>query len=391
MSLFSPVPTSESREGQPLALHETASASDGEKGEHLTIAAGQDLSFTLKTRTPLWMGDYYRKNAWRPSALMGSLRWWCEAILRTWAPVCDPTSNDRCSQGSPCLGCQLFGWQGGASRVTLDCPEPKKVSVCFPGIPTLTRPHRQRRSEGWHVPNLGLAWRINAPLEGYQRQALRTTLLLVDQWGALGARSSQGCGVVCLKEQSETEQPELTTILTELSSSLQSHQVAANDDKPSLKNFFSLEFELDLRGATLSNCLDEKSGVRPLAFPVRDLLRRAWGGRHQEQLRHALMGQVRGKTVTTSLIRVSHAWRSNDVFRLRIFGFIPNEYDRSVVIPTIEEVMQQGSSHRCFTPQFTPQFSRDFARLYGSFWAAPNPRSQTPWHDTVRPVLRPLF
>lgn len=71
----------------------------------------------LRALTDLWTGDAEGK-AQRtiPTGLLGSIRWWCEVLVRGLdGAACDPSDADnRCpdQQGKRCVVCELFGCTG---------------------------------------------------------------------------------------------------------------------------------------------------------------------------------------------------------------------------------------------------------------------------------------
>ena len=79
----------------------------------------KNMEIKLKTLTPLWTGGVDGTcDRLHETGIIGSLRWWYEAIVRGlggWA--CDPTDEGaRCPdrQGRRCVACELFGctsWQ----------------------------------------------------------------------------------------------------------------------------------------------------------------------------------------------------------------------------------------------------------------------------------------
>ncbi|MEJ5241795.1 MAG: type III-B CRISPR module RAMP protein Cmr1 [Anaerolineales bacterium] len=88
------------------------------------------LTITLKTLTPLWTGGVDR-TCYRlhETGLIGSLRWWYEALVRGLGGyACDPTSEDRCEydpkkkdppEKQLCPVCYLFGCTGWARKFRL--------------------------------------------------------------------------------------------------------------------------------------------------------------------------------------------------------------------------------------------------------------------------------
>lgn len=82
------------------------------------------MHITIRTLTPLWTGGVDRKsNYLRETGIIGSLRWWYEAMVRGlggWA--CDPTDDKRgCpdAEGSHCAACELFGCTGWQRKFKL--------------------------------------------------------------------------------------------------------------------------------------------------------------------------------------------------------------------------------------------------------------------------------
>ena len=74
----------------------------------------------IKPRTPIWTGDA-NKNCkhLRETGILGSLRWWYEAVVRgLGGTACDPT-NSRCEGKKHCDACELFGCTGWARKFKL--------------------------------------------------------------------------------------------------------------------------------------------------------------------------------------------------------------------------------------------------------------------------------
>jgi CRISPR-associated protein Cmr1 len=82
-----------------------------------------EMKITLKTLTPLWTGGIDQTtDRLHETGLIGSLRWWYEALVRGLGGyACDPTSEDRCpdKDGRHCVACELFGCTGWARKFRL--------------------------------------------------------------------------------------------------------------------------------------------------------------------------------------------------------------------------------------------------------------------------------
>jgi len=75
----------------------------------------------IKALTPIWTGDAERKSTeLRETGIIGSLRWWYEALIRgLGGSACDPT-NIKCEGKNHCDACELFGCTGWARKFRLE-------------------------------------------------------------------------------------------------------------------------------------------------------------------------------------------------------------------------------------------------------------------------------
>jgi len=89
------------------------------------------MDIRIRTLTPLWTGGVDRTcDRLHETGIIGSLRWWYEAIVRGLGGyACDPTAKEaRCPQdsrkkptdpGHHCVVCELFGCSGWARKFRL--------------------------------------------------------------------------------------------------------------------------------------------------------------------------------------------------------------------------------------------------------------------------------
>lgn len=82
------------------------------------------MELEIRTLTPLWTGGIEpgKMDRLHETGIVGSLRWWYEAILRGlggWA--CDPTDVQNCpdKDGKRCAACELFGCTGWQRKFKL--------------------------------------------------------------------------------------------------------------------------------------------------------------------------------------------------------------------------------------------------------------------------------
>jgi len=83
----------------------------------------EKMEIKLRTLTPLWTGGVDQTpDRLHETGLIGSLRWWYEALVRGFGGyACDPTSEDRCPDngGNRCVACELFGCTGWGRKFRL--------------------------------------------------------------------------------------------------------------------------------------------------------------------------------------------------------------------------------------------------------------------------------
>lgn len=168
----------------------------------------------IELLTPLWTANAEKKGGnILETGILGSLRWWYEAILRGLGfHVCDPSQraclyNGKSKLASICPACQLFGCTGYSRRFRLVISEDNnsntgellEIKLSNPG----SSEHR-----GWRIPaeksaeplRLSLLHMRHGGLREVERTSLHYTLRLIERYGALGAKTSQGQGVIRVKD-----------------------------------------------------------------------------------------------------------------------------------------------------------------------------------------------
>ncbi len=306
--------------------------------------------------TPVWTGDAGGQGGrTRETGLIGSLRWWYEGILRGCGfYACDPSAGtcvyeDKRGLAGICLACQLFGCTGYARRFRLEVEggsgagELLPVRLKNPGVAD----HR-----GWRVPkSLTNPFTLKIlPLypKTMDTGGLSLTLALIERFGAFGAKTSQGQGVVRFEDV-----PSPPAVAEWIAGR---KQLSA---KPSPGSQAKMPDVRDLVGATISISspqaawwkalpvrdgdlqafgLSSTSRWAPTAPVIRAMLRAELRGTSiPSNDRHRLMGTIQrwadprpeikdGKPrerTKASDVFVTHAYRFDDAWRMRIFAFIP--------------------------------------------------------------------
>jgi len=220
----------------------------------------QEFTVNLKTLTPLWTGDANREcNDLKESGIIGSLRWWYEALLRGLGfNVCDPTDEDsRCkldqkkfhedinsgksvlealNKQNICPACQLFGCSGWARKFRLE------INHEVGSLMTLKINNK----------SVGLMPKEDIPFKFIELKdlteeeyfLLNKTLEIIDIYGALGARISQGYGVIKITKND---------LPNNFANKLGNHDISAksktssvdNEKLPNIKNFHFYKFVIE--------------------------------------------------------------------------------------------------------------------------------------------------
>jgi len=126
----------------------------------------KEFTVKIKSLTPLWTGDADRKNTTlRETGIIGSLRWWYEALIRgLGGTACDPTDT-KCEGKDHCDACELFGCTGWARKFRL---EVKKINN-----ETILQLIKLREVED-------VEWGL-----------LSKTLKIIASWGAIGGKIAE--------------------------------------------------------------------------------------------------------------------------------------------------------------------------------------------------------
>lgn len=321
---------------------------------------------TLRALTPLWTGNATgAMDRIQETGIIGSLRWWYEAIVRGLGHyACDATSDNACmldaNKGSKavegiCRVCQVFGCTGYARlfRLRVDSQAPvgafQTVKLRYPG--------NDRQHRGWRIPSgpvgeLTLSLGPTRPETGIGKSfaftcaTVRQTLQFIGCYGALGAKGSQGQGVIVVD-------PSEGNMEVSTSEWIQQQRANPAKDGPNPLPAASLA---DLVGVTISARPDERRGspwwkqipltgmqpigpsTAPTCIPAAPAVRaqlRAWlrdsqnvpgfsGSRTDD--RHRLMGVVQpGADPKGSDVYVTHLYRQVDGWKMRVFAFIPQD------------------------------------------------------------------
>ncbi|NLF01823.1 MAG: type III-B CRISPR module RAMP protein Cmr1 [Anaerolineales bacterium] len=349
-----------------------------------------ELIIHLKTLTPLWTGGVDQTcDRLHETGLIGSLRWWYEALVRGLGGyACDPTDeHSRCKYDarhetkSICAACYLFGTTGWARLFNLRANEDeiRRTPLHFyTTLPANKRwlgsifggEKRSNRIDGMEVPFGMLHLQIigRGVDEDYALSQLAWTLSFAAQNGGLGARLQHGFGQVYIGEP-------LTETITQSEQALRNRLplFAKGENKvawSSRSSFFTDSFHIAANDDLLSAIIEASNVIGkppqnptyvPCAFDLRykgekvlgkQLGFRAWlaeKGLRKQQI-NALLGETRARRDSdrsASRVCFGMPWLSEQhAYTLKVFGFAPPGI-------AVEQVKRQASEYICYL--FGPQ------------------------------------
>ena len=291
------------------------------------------MQVKLNFVTPLWTADA-SKGARRivGTGLMGSLRWWYEALVRGlggWA--CDPTDADtRCPPSGAtvtpdnvsdvlCPACQLFGATGWAKTFTLVPGDGTR-----PGYPptgrsrvqtTGGRLNRQNKPSAWYF-DPGRSGTLTITILPRRPDDIETILLLlgllefIRHNAALGAKTGLGYGLFEWGD-SPPNLPAANEWVEMLATKASSGRHGpANHRWPDLRRMFFAE--VDLRREW------EPTDFVNFKYDLRAAFR---GSGIPDDLRHFLLGKVSRSANQATKIKMALL---PDKRTLRLWGWVPD-------------------------------------------------------------------
>jgi CRISPR-associated protein Cmr1 len=193
------------------------------------------VEIRLRTLTPLWTGGVDRTpDRLHETGLIGSLRWWYEALVRGLGGyACDPTSDDRCPdhEGKHCAACEVFGCTSWARKFRLQILDEHDVLL---------------QSSPQKDQDLQLHFIELRPMQGEEKWLLLQAVKICAQYGALGGKTTlkpqQGkvgadYGIVKIISVN----PDYSQAPANLSQYLASFRQVMPTDAPDLRWFFFIQ------------------------------------------------------------------------------------------------------------------------------------------------------
>jgi CRISPR-associated protein Cmr1 len=317
------------------------------------------MKMTIQTLTPLWTGGVDQTcDRLHETGLLGSLRWWYEALARGLGGyACDPTEDkSKCKEYDPklgtksvCAACYLFGTTGWARLFRLQVVEENIRQEPLHFFTTLEANQR------W----LGNIFRVNQATvpfgkfrldfvgrgqdEEYTFAQLAWALEFATKYGGLGAKLQHGFGQIALA----SPMPVTANAEQDLKNRFSTFKSGENNPAyPSRQRFFSHLRKVPasdplLRAILQAQRVGSASSNAPYISCAIDLRYkggvvtgkqpgfRQWlvnSGWKKDEIR-ALMGETKAQRDdqrSASRIYFSMPWKNHEGgYTLRVFGFLP--------------------------------------------------------------------
>ena len=325
----------------------------------------EPLTITIKTLTPIWTGGVGgRCDRLHETGIIGSLRWWYEAIVRGLGGyACDPTDDRRRCELSGkektdaerrenlCPACYLFGCGGWRRRYRLEIVNVGKI-VPF----QLATLDNEGDFNHWWLSeifdgaigtdlffgNVTLSFKSIGEKDDHEtvKKQLGALLSIMSHIGAIGAKTQYGFGQFEWKGRME-----LKDAIAEIQKFLSNRQFKSdenNADWYSLKEFWSCELEVSsqntlikkFKNANIIGKDDPLEKYLPVSFDIRYKLPKSasvaglrqayyFKNNKNKQKTRKIFGTLKGDKIG-SRIFVSHLYKkdvADGKYWLRIWGF----------------------------------------------------------------------
>ncbi|MBE0448988.1 MAG: type III-B CRISPR module RAMP protein Cmr1 [Actinobacteria bacterium] len=317
----------------------------------------------IKMLTPLWTGGVDGKcDRLHETGIIGSMRWWYEAIVRALdGYTCDPTSKDHCELSGKekteeerrkklCPACWLFGCGGWKRRFRLDVlassTEPFSLSSLF-----YKNQRNQEEFNRWwlkqvfnknlndNLPIGDVKFSIQ-PSAGNEEIILGQVKALISamaQLGALGAKAQYGFG-----QFERAERQSIQDVLCAINDFVKAGGFLTKENDAgwySLENYWLYELSLPtsnpqvkrFEGAKLIGSTQKPLTYLPVSFDIRYKLpgrnnlglRQAYRQSHTKEQTRKVFGTLTGEK-QGSRVFVSHLFKQQkdeENYYLRVWGF----------------------------------------------------------------------
>jgi CRISPR-associated protein Cmr1 len=347
---------------------------------------------TIQTLTPIWTGGIGSvPDRLHETGIIGSLRWWYEAIVRgLGGHACDPTAEQKCifnlekyeKSGAPseperlrdaglCDACQVFGATGWKRRFRLEINDINLREVGIYPLKTSGKRYKhdkmgnllldrngQPQTPAWYFKGKAKSGSFSlkvVPKADFDPILIHGLVKIIQNHGGLAAKTHMGCGGIRIVKEPDFKSDNFLAAINT------TRPESSDSELPNLQNMFFL------------NLLVSEDGIQPLLNLKYDIRKRFREQYNDARLRHFVCGTVRGENIGSKIFGL----QARD-HMMKIWAWIPNRIPsrsnvtRTEVINTlIDELLIFGQiedgSFRKFRSENDKQQRtgemRDFLRL----------------------------
>jgi len=300
----------------------------------------EPLTIKLKTLTPLWTGGADgRSDRLHATGIIGSLRWWYEAIVRGLGGyACDPTQH-ACiydlnkPNKNLCLGCQTFGATGWARRFRLIVSDSTRAEGQTQTLRAtgnrLGRPAKDGRQQApsWYFNNgQGRGGEFDLKViptdPNFDPMIIYGVLKLIEQHAGLAAKTQMGYGRIQVQPGNDFDPVQFVQKMQDIATQQPTSPETA--ELPAFTDMFFAQIKPQEQGLT---------ATVNLKFDVRAAFRESFG--NNQTLRHWVCGSVQGNNRQASKIQTGQAIDGV----MAVWGWIPQQLP--VINVTREQVIDE--------------------------------------------------
>ncbi len=392
----------------------------------------------LKIKTPIWTGDIDSKsNVFKATGIMGSLRWWTEAVLRGLGHfVCDPTSTERCpekenNQQKYCTACLMFGATGLRKAFKIEL---NGGTAVFAGGALNIKPNGRNR--GWYLGSgiIGdIELKIVPLVNEFDPVLILLPLKIASDWGAIGAKIQLGYGVVEMNSSIAANYELFKTALDKINSKEGLGKMGiglrnstnTTEKLPDIKEMFFAKVQFEVNNndwwknvegiKKLAQRNDNRlinwknSGSVPVAPAIKNWMRfsKTISTRNNKTIQVSPFNEISNKAIsnwllgnpderdkTSSKINISCAYKiNNNLWKFRIWGWVPKNnlptgFDRESFLNNLKTALQEGSNPIPWTEIFGDQTQSHHLAVWHEF---DSPRDTNGKTDNINEFIKTLI
>lgn len=317
------------------------------------------MELQIKTLTPLWTGgaEAGKVDRIHETGILGSLRWWYEAIVRgLGGKACDPSASQclydpqKPNKGM-CDVCLVFGATGWRRRFRLTAQDGStpdtSVNQRVHAYRSYTDHKGQTRRPTWYFPDKPsdkprsghLNIQIQSLVPDFPVEVPAGLIQFIADWTALGARAQMGFGVIEIENGPIDTRP-LYEWLAPITGSQQDATL------PSLRNIFLARISPKDGGQF------REQDTFNLKYDLRQLFA------NDKVLRHFIMGTVRDQRMAAK-VKMSRPYGDG---LMRVWGWIPEEaqeyratWNRGTVVDAIYQHLNNNYAIQVWREMSSPR------------------------------------